>query len=81
MTLLGIDCHAWPMVLFGAGSALAAFVIVKWAREEEAPLKPWRWSDPPRRPRQEDDPFWSNAVGMFMALFAIVYAIQDPICG
>jgi hypothetical protein len=54
---------------------------MKWSRAEEAPLKPWRWTDPPRRPKRDDDPFASNVIGMFLALFAVVYAIQNPPCG
>jgi len=74
-------CHNWPPILMGAACALAAFIIVKWARAEELPLKPWRWTDAPRRPKRDDDPFASNVIGMFLALFAVVYTIQNPPCG
>lgn len=81
MTLLGIGCHEWPMVLMGVGSGLAAFVIVKWAREEESPLPKWHWGDAPRRQKMDGDPFWSHAIGMLMAAFAVAYFVQNPACG
>jgi hypothetical protein len=74
-------CHNWPPLLMGVASALAMFLIVRWARTEERSLPKWRWGDTPMRPKRDDDPFASNVIGMFLALFAVVYAIQNPPCG
>jgi hypothetical protein len=75
------SCHNWPPILMFTACALATFVIARWARAEKTELPPWRWGMPPRRPKQDDDPFASNAIGLFIALFAVVYAIQNPPCG
>jgi hypothetical protein len=61
-------------------SALAVFIITRWARAEEAPLKPWRWGDAPRRPKPLDG-LLAHVVGMFAAAFAISYAVNHPFCG
>jgi hypothetical protein len=73
-------CHNWPPILMGAACALAAFVIARWARAEEAPLPKWRWGDAPRRPKPLDGVL-AHIVGMFAAAFAISYAVNHPFCG
>lgn len=73
-------CHNWPPIMMGLACALAAFVIMKWSRAEDAQIPKWRWGDAPRRPKPLEGAV-AHIAGLFAAGFAISYAINHPICG
>lgn len=81
MTLLGMDCQTIPIFLFFAGSGLAGFTIMKWARHDDAPLAPWRWGDQPRRPRADDDGAIGHVIGFALCALVVAYALNNPPCG
>ena len=80
MTLFGLDCQTLPLAMIAAGSGLAVFVIMKWARAEDATLEPWRWGDVPRRPR-DDDGAMGHVIGFALCAIAVSYALHAAPCG
>lgn len=65
----------------GSACFLAAFVIMKWSRAEEAELPKWRWGDAPRRPARDPAGVLVHVIGALLAGLAIAYALNNPICG
>lgn len=74
-------CHMWPMVLMFAGCAGAAFIIMRWARDDPKPEPAWRWGDAPRRRKRAPDGIIGHCIGMMLAGLAVAYALNFPICG
>lgn len=79
--MLGIGCHDWPPVLMGVACALAAFVIVIWARSEEVPLPKWHWGDARRNTTPDHDSMADHVIGSVLSVIMFAYIIDNPLCG
>ncbi len=73
-------CEVWPHLFLTAawGIAVALFVLTIKSND---PLPKWKWGDAPRRRARDDDGLLGHVVGAFLALFAVSYAVQHPLCG
>lgn len=80
MNALLPPCEVLPHLLLIAawGIAVALFVLTIKSND---PLPKWKWGDAPRRRPRDDGGLLGHVAGAFIALFAVVFALNHPMCG